>query len=449
MTSVFRSVRVAACDLLLGLGVLAVLLGVPADAAGLSPEASEPPRVLVSRVATEITPVVADYVAEGLSRAEEGGFDAYVIEMDTPGGLATSMREIIQDILASRVPVIVYVTPEGARAASAGAMITLASHYAAMAPGTNIGAATPVGLGGADLSRKVVNDAAAQADSLARLRDRDADAAVAMVRKGRSFGVQRALEVGIVEAQASSLAAALRAGDGAAATVGEGRATTLDTAGAEVRRFEFGAFRQVLQWLANPNLSYLLMTLGVLGLIYELATPGVGIAGITGAVSLVLGLFSLAVLPVNIVGVILLLLAGALFVAELFAPGMGAFAFGGAGALVLAALFLFDEAQGVAVDLGVALPTAVLMAVLAVLAGRLVLRARRPAVLYGSETLIGQAVTVRQASGQAGRAFVEGEWWSIASDTEPLREGGPARVVELRGLTLVVEPLHPQEGGMP
>ncbi|MGH3327077.1 MAG: NfeD family protein [Streptomycetales bacterium] len=443
-----RNVRVATSGLLIGLGALAVLLGLAPGATGLPSEAPETPRVLVSRVSAEITPVIADYLAEGLQRAEEGGFDAYVIEMDTPGGLATSMREIIQDILPSRVPVIVYVTPQGARAASAGAMITLASHYAVMAPGTNIGAATPVGLGGEDLSRKVINDAAAQADSLARLRGRDPDAAVAMVRKGRSFGVQRAIEIGLVDAQACSLAGALRAGDGAAVTVGAERRLTLDTAGADVRRFELGAFRQVLQWLSNPNLSYILMTLGVLGLIYELATPGVGIAGITGAVSLVLGLFSLAVLPVNIAGVVLLLLAGALFVAELFAPGIGAFAFGGAAVLVLAALFLFDEAQGVAVDLGVALPTAILMAVLAVLAGRLVLRARRPGALYGSETLIGQAVTVRQASGQAGRAFLEGEWWSIASDTEPLREGEEARVVELRGLTLVVERL-PQEGCMP
>jgi membrane-bound serine protease (ClpP class) len=432
--------------LVAALGVLLVLfLGTaPAGAAGQRPGEL---RVLVTRVDTAITPVVADHIAVGLERARLQGFAAYVIELDTPGGLVTSMREIVEGILASPVPVVVYVSPQGARAASAGAIVTFAAHVAVMAPGTSIGAATPVALEGGEIPEKVINDAAAQAEALARLRGRDVRFAVDTVRKGRSAAVDEALQLGVVDARASSLAAALEAAHGRTVTVASDEQVTVRTAGAALVRYDLGLFRRILQGLADPNIAFLLLTVGTLGLIYELATPGIGVAGVTGAIALLLALFSLSVLPVNVVGLLLLAVAAALFVAELFAPGVAGFAFGGAVVLVLAAVFLFDDAEGVAVDPAAALPTAVVAAVAALLAGRLVVRTRRmPSTSTGADVFTGRTVTVREADGPTGRTFTEGAWWSVRSTGSPLRPGVQARVVALDGLVMLVDPLGHDKG---
>lgn len=429
--------------------LLAVLGAVLAAASGaLGAAAPEPrPRVLVTEVRTTITPVVADHVEAGLARAAGGGFSAYVIELDTPGGLVTSMRDIVEDVLASPVPVLVHVSPHGARAGSAGAIITLAAHVAVMAPGTAIGAATPVGLEGAEVSDKVVNDAAAQAEALAQLRGRNVDVAGDMVRDGRSVTFEEALELGVVDAVAPSLPDALDAADGRTATVAPEREVVVSTAGAEVVRDDMALLRQLLQVLADPNLAFLLLTLGTLSLIYELATPGIGVAGGTGAVALLLALFSLSVLPVDAVGLLLLAVAAALFVAELFAPGTAGFAFGGAVVLVLAATFLFDDAEGVSVDLMTVLPTAVLAAVGAVVAGRLVLRTRGAAAVGGPEPLAGETVTVQSVApdGCTGQAFTAGAWWTTRTTGPRLEPGSAARVRERDGLDLVVEPLEAEE----
>ena len=390
---------------------------------------------------------MADQIDDGVSRASDGGYSAYIIDLDTPGGLDSSMRDIVQDILASEIPVIVYVSPQGARAASAGAIITTASHVAIMAPGTSIGSATPVGLQGEDLEAKVVNDAAAYAESLARLRGRNTKFAVAMVRDGQSVTAEQAAQHDVVDGVAASLDEALRLADGRTVTVAGDREVTLSTAGAVVERYDLGLFRRILQALANPNLAYLLLTIGTLGIIYELATPGVGIAGTVGVVAIIVALFSLAVLPVNAVGLILMAVAAALFVAELFAPGIAGFAFGGAAALVLGAVFLFDDTEGAAVDLGVALPSAIVMAVLAIIAGRLVVRShRRPTVASGVGVLVGHAVTVQdvestsESHGKRGRAFIDGTWWNVRTSGPSLTEGGGATVEAVDGLTLVVSP---------
>jgi membrane-bound serine protease (ClpP class) len=433
--------------LVAGLGVLLVLLlpgAAPAGAAGQGPGEL---RVLVTRVATAITPVVADHIAAGLEKARSQGFGAYVIELDTPGGLVTSMREIVEDVLASPVPVLVYVSPPGARAASAGAIITFAAHVAVMAPGTSIGAATPVALDGGEIPAKVINDAAAQAEALARLRDRDVRFAADTVRKGRSAAVDEALRLGVVDAQASSLTAALEAADGRIVTAAADEQVTVRTAGAVVVRHDLGLFRRILQALADPNVAFLLLTLGTLGLIYELATPGIGVAGVTGAIALLLALFSLSVLPVNVVGLLLLAAAAALFVAELFAPGVAGFAFGGAVVLVLAAVFLFDDSEGVAVDPAAFLPTAVVAAGATLLAGRLVMRTRKvPSTSTGADVFPGRIVTVREADGLSGRTFTEGAWWSLRSAGPPLRPGTQARVVALDGLVMLVDPIASNSG---
>ncbi len=429
------------------LGVLPVLLLLGAAPAEAGDQRPGEPRVLVTRVETAITPVVADHIAAGLERARSQGFGAYVIELDTPGGLVTSMREIVEGVLASPLPVVVYVSPQGARAASAGAIITFAGHVAVMAPGTSIGAATPVALEGGEIPDKVINDAAAQAEALARLRGRDVRFAVDSVRKGRSAAVDEALRLGVVDARASSLAAALEAADGRTVTVASEEQVTVQSADAVVVRHDLGLFRRILQALADPNIAFLLLTLGTLGLIYELATPGIGVAGVTGAIALLLALFSLSVLPVNVVGLLLLAVAAALFVAELFAPGVAGFAFGGAVVLVLAAVFLFDDTEGVAVNPAAALPTAVVAAVAALLAGRLVMRTRRmPSTSTGADAFTGRLVTVREADGPTGRTFTEGAWWSLRSVGPPLRPDAQARVVALDGLVLVVDPLTPDTG---
>lgn len=419
-----------------------LLLLLPAAPASL--DEHDRPRVLVSEVATPITPVVAAHVEDGLARAAEDEYSAYVIELDTPGGLVTSMRDIVSDILASPVPVLVYVSPDGARAGSAGALITFASHVAVMAPGTTIGAATPVGMEGEEVPEKVVNDAAAQAEALAQLRGRDVEFAVDTVTEGRSAAVAEALELGVVEAQASGLDEALEAADGRRVTVAGEREVTVRTADATVDRADMGTVRRVLQALADPNIAFLLLTLGTLGLIYELASPGVGVAGVTGAVALLLSLFSMSVLPVNAVGLLLLAVAIGLFVAEVLAPGLAGFGFGGAVVLVLASVFLFDEAEGVSVDLWAAVPLAVVMFGLVVLAGRVALRSRaEPSRSTGPELLAGRVVPVRQAEGETGRTFTEGAWWTLRSESGPLRVGQRVRVVRLEGLELVVEPDPP------
>ena len=433
-------------------GRLAIVLGVflllhaSGAGAGAVERTDDDPRVLVTRVDTAITPVVADHVASGLRRAESGTFDAYVIELDTPGGLITSMRDIVEDVLASPVPVIVYVTPAGARAGSAGAIITFAAHVAVMAPGTAIGAATPVGIDGTDLSDKIVNDAAAQAEALAQLRGRNVQFAVDTVREGRSAAVDEAVRLGVVDGKASSLQDALTVADGRTVIVYPDERTTVRSAGAAVERYDLGLFRKILQTLADPNITFLLLTLGTLGLLYELVSPGVGVAGATGATALLLALFSLSVLPVSVVGLLLLAVAVGLFVAELFAPGVAGFAFGGAVVLVLAAVFLFDDDQGVSVDLAVVLPTAVLVAAATVFAGRLAARTRKlPSVSTGTDVFTGQSVVVREADGATGSAFAEGAWWSLRSVGPALQPGEIARIVAVEDLVLVVDPLPAAE----
>jgi len=431
--------------LIVALGLCLMLRPGDATAESAKPPSGDP-HVLVTRVDTAITPVVADHIAAGLRKAASDGFDAYVIELDTPGGLVTSMRDIVEDILSSPVPVVVYVGPPGARAGSAGAIITFAAHVAVMAPGTAIGAATPVGLDGVEASDKIVNDAAAQAEALAQLRGRNVQFAVDTVRKGRSAAVDEAVKLGVVDAKASSLGGAMTAADGRTTTIGSDKRATVRTAGATVERYDLGVFRRILQTLADPNIAFLLLTLGTLGLIYELAAPGVGVAGATGATALLLALFSLSVLPVNVVGLLLLAVAAGLFVAELFAPGVAGFAFGGAVVLVLAAIFLFDDTQGVAVDLGVVLPTALVVAIAAVLAGRVAARTRgMPSTSTGADLLTDSLVTVREANVTTGSGFAEGAWWALRSIGPPLRTGGLARVVSVEDLVLVVDPLAPEE----
>jgi membrane-bound serine protease (ClpP class) len=397
--------------------------------------------VLVTEVDAIITPVIADHIREGVARAEADGHSLLLIELDTPGGLDVSMREIIQAFLDANVPVLVYVAPSGARAASAGALITMAAHIAAMDTGTAIGAATPVDLQeGGDVEQKIIEDAAAYAESVARARGRNTDFAVDAVRQGRSVTAVEAERIGAVDLLAPDRAALLEAIDGETVTLATGEELRLETQGIQIVRHDLGTFRTVLQWLADPNLAFLFMSLGTLAIIYELANPGFGGGAILGVILILLALFGLATLPVNALGGLLLLLAAILFVVEIFTPGIGVAAAGGSASLVLGGLFLFRGRVGV--DVEVLLPVAIVVGGATVLAGRLAWRTRRLAPTTGAGGLVGKEAMVRSATGPAGQVFVEGAWWNVRTRGEPLREGITVRVVGIEGLDLVVEQLE-------
>jgi membrane-bound serine protease (ClpP class) len=427
----------------LALGFVMLVAGGPASA-----QRDDRSRVLAATVDSAISPVIANHLRDGVSRAEREGYDAFVVRLDTPGGLDTSMRKIVQRFLEADVPVIVYVSPQGARAASAGAIITFSAHVAAMAPGTAIGASTPVDLEGGDVGRKVINDAAALAESIARLRGRNVDFAIDTVREGRSAAADEAVEIGAVDLLARSLPDLFDEVDGRTVELPAGRTVSLDTAGASVDEYDMGVLRRIQQVLADPNLAFLFLSVGTLGLIYELATPGVGVGGVIGVVLILLAMFALSVLPVNAVGLLLLAMAAALFVAELFAPGIGVAAAGGAALLALSGVFLFRDTPGLSVSLAVIAPVAVVMGGAVVVAGRLVMRSRRsPTTATGPGLFLDRTVTVRGAAGRRGQTFVEGAWWNVRSTAGDLDEGGAVRVVGMDGLDLLVEPVPAAPSG--
>lgn len=393
--------------------------------------------VLVTEVRGTITPVFASHLRGGVERAERDGHDVFLVTLDTPGGLDTSMREIVQTFLGSRVPVVVYVSPAGARAASAGAVITLAAHVAAMAPGTNIGAATPVDLQGGEIGDKVINDAAAYAVALAEARDRDTAFARDIVRKGRSEPASRAVEIGAVDLVAPSRDDLLQRLDGRDVTLDDETTVTLRTSGATLVTYELGFFNRIRQFLADPNLAFLFLSLGTLAIIYELANPGMGFGGIAGVILIVLAMFALSVLPVNVAGVVLLVLAIGLFAAELFVPGIGVLAAGGAVSLLGAGLFLFRGDVGV--DLVVILPTVAVVAGFVVLAARFVWRARRASSATGEGMLTGRVGRLRVPDDGRAQVLIDGTWWNVRAEGD-IVDGERVRVKSMEGLELVVEP---------
>ena len=404
----------------------------------LAARAQGPRSIVVVEVDGVITPVIADHIRDALDLTEREGHQALLVELDTPGGLDTSMRDIVQSFLNSRVPVIVYVSPQGARAASAGAIITLASHIAAMAPGTSIGAATPIDLEGGDLAQKVINDAASYAESIAEQRGRNVAFAIDAVREGRSVAANEALELGVADLIALDRTELLRALDGRVVELDPDETVTLETAGAELVEVDLGLARSVLQWLSDPNLAFLFISIGTLAILYELANPGFGGGAIVGVILLVLAFTALSVFPVNATGVILLVLAAGLFVAELFVPGVGVFAAGGTAALVLAGLFLFRGPIGV--DPIVLLPTAAVAGGGAVALGRIAWRSRRLAGSTGAEGIVGSRGTVRSVEGDEALVFLQGALWTARATDGTLRPGQRIHVVEMDGLRLVVKP---------
>jgi membrane-bound serine protease (ClpP class) len=442
---------------LAALGVLAALGALAATAQEPVRSSAVPGEVFVVEVRSPIHPVVTEFLTEALAAADDAGAEVFVLELDTPGGLLTSTREIFTTMMAARTPVVVWVAPAGAQAASAGFFLLMAADVAAMAPGTNTGAAHPVGGQGEDiegtLGEKVEQDAAATIRSLAARNQRDQELAEAGVVDSRSWTADEALAAGLVDLQAETLEHLLRQLDGRRVAKREGEERVLRTAETVVRRVEMTPFQRVRSALVHPNIAVLLMSLGGLGLMIEIYNPGAIFPGVVGAIALILGLYSMSVLPVNYAGVALLGLAALLFIAEIKVQSFGLLALGGVTSLVLGFLMLFesaDPALRVSVDVAVALAAASLVVVGGL--GAVALRARRRRVSTGEEGLIGESGVVRTpivAAGgdHRGKVAVHGELWTASAD-RPIGSGERVRVVAVDGLRVKVEPVD-ADGGSP
>jgi membrane-bound serine protease (ClpP class) len=405
--------------------------------------------VLVARVDTIIHPVAAEFVRRAVAEAEATRATALVIELDTPGGLLTSTREITRALLQSRVPVVVWVGPEGAQAASAGFVVLMAADVAAMAPGTNTGAAHPVTGDGKDvggaMGEKVAQDTAAQVRALAARHGRNVQFAQAAVLQSRSFTAEEALRARLVEVVAPTLPALLRAVHGREVGKAGSAAAPLRTAGATVGRLEMGPVQRLLAVVAHPNVAYILLSLGFLGLYFELATPGAVLPGVVGAICLLLGFYALSVLPLDYTGVAMLLLAVLFFLAEIKVASYGLLTVAGAVCLVLGSLMLFESPEpALRVSLWLVAAVSASVVVTAAFLMTLVLRTHRSPVRTGREGLVGERGVARTPLSPAGKAFVHGELWSAVAE-QPLEAGQPLEVVSVEGLTLRVRPL----GGEP
>jgi membrane-bound serine protease (ClpP class) len=439
------------------------------------PPPARPDTATLLTISDAIGPATADFVVRGIAKAADDGAALVVLEMDTPGGLDTSMREIIQAILDAPVPVATYVYPQGARAASAGTYILYASHIAAMAPATNLGAATPVAIGGAPaaapdepsgdddaaggaetddgsdaardarapapsttLERKSVNDAVAYIRSLAELHGRNADWAERAVRSAESLSARQALEMNVIDIVANDLADLLEQIDGRTVQV-RGNAKTLATEGLVYQRIEPDWRTRLLAVISNPTVAYMLMLLGIYGLIFEGYNPGAILPGVVGAISLLLALFAFQILPVNYAGLALILLGAVLMIAEFFVPSFGALGFGGIAAFVFGSVILIDTEVP-----GFQTPTA-LIATIAVVAGAgllgliwVAMRARQQPVVSGVEELRAMTAEALEDFDREGPVWVHGERWHALSSA-PVKKGQRLYVTKVDGLVLHVQ----------
>jgi membrane-bound serine protease (ClpP class) len=395
--------------------------------------ASERPRVLAVEFAHTVNPVTKDFLVGQIERAERDGYAAIVLITDTPGGLDASMREIIKAELAARVPVVLYVYPPGARAASAGVFLAMAADTAAMAPQTNIGSSTPVSVSGEeipeDARRKVVNDAAAYIRSLADEHGRNGTWAESAVREGSNLPARAALAQRIVDIVAPDLPTLLERIDGTK-TVPKG--LVLHTAGAEIEHVQMSLWKRILNTAIDPNIIVLLLSLGALGILIELWNPGLILPGAVGAISLLLGLYGLQVLPVNWAGVLLMLLALGFFVAEALVASFGVLAIAGAVSFFFGALMLFDPAgDAFRVSVPVALALGGTLALATAVALTKAAQARRAPPATGLQELVGKSGVVRESVAPTGLVFVNGELWRARTVDKPLRRGEEVVVDEV------------------
>ncbi|MEW5755753.1 MAG: nodulation protein NfeD [Pseudomonadota bacterium] len=405
-----------------------------------------------------IGPATSDYVRRGLSKAQAQGAQIVIIRVDTPGGLDTAMREIIKDIIASPVPVVTYVAPSGARAASAGAYIVLASHVAAMAPATNIGAATPVQIAGFPsgeppakkedkkpdapedaMKQKIVNDAVAYIRGLAQMRGRNADWAEQAVRAAASLSAEDALQQHVIDIVAANQDELFQQIDGRRVNV-LGQEQTLRGEYLTVQRLEPDWRSELLAIITDPNVAYILMLVGIYGLIYEFANPGMILPGVAGTICLLLALFAFQVLPINYAGLALMLLGVAFMVGEVFVPSFGALGIGGVAAFVIGSIILLDtDIPGYGISIPLIGFFSLLSAGLFMFVIGMAIKARRRPVVSGVEEMIGSVGVALEDFEQTGSVRVHSEIWTAQSKT-PVRRGDRVRVYAVDGLRLYIEP---------
>jgi membrane-bound serine protease (ClpP class) len=422
------------------------LVGAVLLVAGLASSASaQPAQPSVIRLSLEgvVDPFVADYLRHGIEGANDAA--AVLLTIDTPGGLDSSMREIIKAIQASSIPVVCYVAPEGARAASAGAFILMACHVAAMAPATNVGASTPVGIGGVTLSKKIEEDATATIRALAEQRGRNAELAASFVTESKSITAQEALDGDVIELIASSEQELLTRVDGMSVQVADGSSVTLQTAGATIQDRSMTAGVSFLHQLFDPNLAFIFFWLGLALIVLELIVPGHVFSGTLGTILLLLSIVSFGLLPVRLIGIALLVASVVFFVVELKVPGLGIWSAAGIVSLVLGGLFLFDNAGGVRVSPFAIVPMAALMASFFGFVVAKALAMRHLPAAQGPEAVVGrEGVVLAAGLDPEGVVRVAAEEWMARSSSGPIPEGSKIRVTRLDGLVLTVEPLEPE-----
>jgi len=413
--------------------------------AGLAPWGATPVaaarRVYVLPAVGSINPGLAEFILDGIRTAEKEQAEALVIQLDTPGGLDSSMRQIAQGIINAKLPVIVYVSPRGGRAASAGLLITMAAPVAAMAPGTNIGAAHPVsvGMGKMDkvMGEKVVNDMAAYGRALATDRGRNADWVEKGIRQSASIPASEALRLKVIDLMADDLEDLLKKVDGRKVMVA-GKPVILHTAGASVRDIPEGLRTRILKHIADPNIAFILMMVGLAGLYFELAHPGVVLPGAVGALCLLLAFFAFQTLPINFIGILLILLAFVLFILEFKIISYGLLSLGGVISLLLGSMMLFRQGDlGIGISWWVLIPTVLTVSLFFIVVAGIVFRMHFRRSMTGAQGMVGERGVAYTSLAPEGQVFVHGEYWHAVSE-EPIAPGEAIEVVQVANLKLLV-----------
>jgi len=410
-------------------------------------DAAEPAEINVLHIDGAINPVVSGYIERGIDRAEKNGAVMVIIQLDTPGGLDSSMRDIVQRIVNAKLPVVVYVSPAGARAASAGVFITMAAHVAAMAPNTAIGAAHPVSIGpsGAEetsstMEKKVLNDALAYIRSIAQFHGRNVEWAQAAVRESVSASAQEALELNIVDLIAPNLDSLLEQLDGRQVRLLNGSQVVLQTHGVEVRKLDMSTIERFLDAISDPNIAYILLSLAMLGLFVELANPGMVFPGVLGGIFLFLSLYSLGMLHANFAGLLLILLAFGLFFAEIFVASHGMLSAGGIGAFIFGSLLLFSGSSPVfriSPWLIGGLASGISIVFILIIAAAI--RAHRRQVVTGREGLLGEVAVALTILDSEGTVLLEGERWKAELEEGRAEVGEKLVVTRTKGLKVWVK----------
>lgn len=406
---------------------------------------ADPGPVYLCKITGAIGPVASGFYTETLRKAEQDMAECLIVELDTPGGLDVSMRDAIKEMMASEVPTVIFVHPSGSRAASAGAFLVLAAHVAAMAPGTNVGAAHPVQLGGGEVDStmavKLENDAAAYIKSIADKRGRNVQWAEDAVRKSISSTAEEALEAGVIDLVCDNLADLMDDLEGMTVETAAGK-RTLSVKGAEIKRVQMGAMKRILSAIADPNIAYILMIIGFFGIFFELSNPGAMFPAVVGSICLILAFFALHTLSANYAGVALIILAMIMFLLEIKVPSHGALTIGAVIAMILGSIFLFDYPSTLLrISWSVLIPAVVAITLFFVFAVGKGLRAQRTRPTTGAPGLldrIGEARTDIDSSG--GTVYVAGEHWSAVSDV-PVGKGQKVRVVSVDRQGLRVTPV--------